>query len=1455
MGTRNSRPNSRTSIYGAARGQRPSRSRKWRWLRPQVETVEPRILLSTGVVSSSRNKAHAAILAVRAVPAHAPAPLNKTAVKAVSASRPVAKPAETAYHVPGQPGETIKATFALQDRNAAFRNEFGLFLVDDASGKIGKLKPGDRGYARAALKNRITVFTRDQNAWAITNITLPGGRYFGTYLIQNSTAAKFLARNPLNQCDKLPKAFFSFTAANPDHFTHVKAPVPNVQAWEDMTHGGDRDYNDAVVSTQFLIPASSLLVSAGLAHDTAPNGQTNADGITSDPTIAGTVGTGNSPIKQLLASVDTANPTRLVDVTSDLSPSLAFKLDPARLGQIHGGPLADGPHTVRLEAVDVSGQSSRVYEVPFTLDTHAPVIVIQSPASGLLTNQDVPVTGTVTDATSIVVQIQDQIDARAYSNLAFDKAGSFHLDPGLSLDGSADGTHVIKIEAQDIAGNVSAPLSASFILDATKPVVTVTQPTGSPLTNQNLTVAGVTTGNLSGVQILKGQVDGGSFFQVPFDAAGNFSLATTLPLDGSADGPHTLQFRATDKAGNVSGLTPVTFTLDTTPPLVSFDLDPSTDSAPVGDQQTTFNTVILAGQTEPGLPVKLVETGATTTADAAGKFSFANVPLVVGANPFHVQATDPAGNVGEATNTFTLIQPQGGPCVFNDLTGWTTSIQGGTPTGQGTIGVQGDRVVLREGDSFRVALTRTYDSLTAGSQDQLGYGWRLEFRDTDLRTSVRPTTPDEQEAGIYNAYRTGSKVYITMPGGKREGFTFEPVRKSGFAGYLGFYDPVFVPDRGVTSKLSVNGATLMQTDDGSWIGLVNGGDLAFNPADPNWGGVLYLTTKDGLAYTIDASTGLLNAVGDANGNALSFTDTSIDSNRGVHITFGLDPQGRIIAAHDPAGNTVKYQYNAGGDLVAVTDRNGNVTTFVYDAPGHPHYLTKVIDPLGRTGVRTEYDAQGRLISLIDANGKTVQLAHDPADSLETVTDALGNPTTFEYDPFGNVVKEVDANGSVTTRTYDDANNMLTETDPLGHTTTYTYDGSGNVLTTTDPLGNVTANTYITISPGGLIAFAQGARPVTLLASTTDPQGHTTKNGYDGAGNLISTTDAAGNVTKYAYDSAGNQTSITDAAGKVSSFTYDASGHMLSQTDALGHVTTYTYDANGDQLTQTTTVSGQTVTTSTTYDASGHPTSVTDAEGHTTTTQYDALGRQIATIDALGHKTSFVYDARGELIETDFADGTKTTTTYDDAGHRIASTDRAGRTTGFVYDALGRLVETDNPDGTKTTTTYDDAGEVTAQTDELGHTTTFTYDAAGRQTAVTDALGDKTTTTYDTAAQRVATTDALGHTTSFAYDAVGRLTSTVYADGTTTSTTYDVLGRSIAQTDQLGRTTHYGYDDLGRLTGVLDAMNQHTVYAYDEAGDLITQTDANGHVTSYEYDLLGRKVATVLPMGQRSTTTY
>ena len=801
-----------------------------------------------------------------------------------------------------------------------------------------------------------------------------------------------------------------------------------------------------------------------------------------------------------------------------------------------------------------------------------------------------------------------------------------------------------------------------------------------------------------------------------------------------------------------------------------------------------------------------------------------------------------------------------------------TDAGGNSSTTDTTVDVAGDLKVGNFTLSFTdltipvsgipISVSRTYDSLQAGRRDDFGFGWRMEFRDTDLRASLPPT--GQEEYGVYNAFRDGTRVYVTAPGGRREGFTFRPERAGDFANYLGFYKPAFVADRGVTSRLSVPDNVTLILVNGGYYGL---NELAFNPADSlNYAGRYSLTTKDGIAYTIDAVTGDLQSIGDTHGNTLTFTDADITSSAGPRVTFGRDPQGRITSVTDPTGRQVRYAYDLRGDLVSVTDREGNATRFVYNQPNRAHYLTEVIDPLGKSGVRTEYDAQGRLVTLIDAAGNPVRLAHDPSHSTETVTDALGHPTTFVYDERGNVVTEIDAAGGQVLRTYDGDNNTLTETNALGKTRSFTYDGNGNVLTATDPLGNVTRNTYRTFVPS-FFDRIRGARPITVLATTTDPLGSSTANEYDGAGGLLSATDAAGNVTRFAYDAAGNQTSTTDAANRVTTSEYDSRGNLTRQTDALGHATQFTYDANGNQLTQTTTLTTptgvRTLVTRTDYDENGHPIAVTDAEGHRTRTEYDQLGHQTATFDALDRPTRFRYDDRGQLVETVFSDGTRSTTGYDLAGRRVRSIDRAGRETRFEYDATGRLVATVFPDNTpanpndnpRTRTQYDSAGQVAAQFDERGTATTFRYDDAGRQTAVRDALGHETTTAYDTAGRTLSTTDPLSHTTVFNYDSLGRPVATVFADGTRAAKAYDNLGRVVTEIDQANRSTAFEYDPLGRLTAVADALGQRTAYGYDEAGDLIAQTDANAHTTRYEYDGLGRRVATVLPLGQRSTSSY
>jgi YD repeat-containing protein len=585
-----------------------------------------------------------------------------------------------------------------------------------------------------------------------------------------------------------------------------------------------------------------------------------------------------------------------------------------------------------------------------------------------------------------------------------------------------------------------------------------------------------------------------------------------------------------------------------------------------------------------------------------------------------------------------------------------------------------------------IVATRTYDTLNAGSSGDFGYGWRLDIRDTDLRTSVAKTGREEDL--VYNPIYYNARVYVTVPGGRREGFTFQPeysrLYKLWYMLGLGSvmtptYVPRFIPDEGVTSELKVQEVLLTANADGEFFDYGSG--LSYNPESPLEGGAFTLTTKEGVQYEIDGETGDARKVTDPNGNALTFSDEGIFSTSGKAIRFERDYAGRITALIDPNGNRVQYSYDARGDLVSVTDREGNVTRFVYRADP-AHYLEQVVDPLGRTGVRSVYDDQGRLVRMVDASGKTVELIHDPDHFTETVKDQLGNPTVYEYDNRGNIVTEIDPEGGKTTRTYDEHNNMLTETIVLSGgtelTATRTYDSHGNVVTETDPLGNVTRYTYDSFGH---------------VLTTTDPLGNTVTNAYDGRGNLLSSTDPAGGVTGFSYDAAGNMTSMTDASGGSTSFTYDGSGNVTRQVDALGNATTYTYDANGNRITETRTVTTpagpRTLVTTTAYDDNGRAVAVTDAEGHTTRTEYDAAGNRTATIDALGRRTEFRYDERGQLVETiypddtpaDLTDNPRTSSEYDAAGGETAKIDELGRRTEMKYDTVGRLVETIYPDGT------------------------------------------------------------------------------------------------------------------------------------------------------------------------------
>ena len=142
---------------------------------------------------------------------------------------------------------TLQASFKVASE-ASYNNTVGWYTVDDETGRIGNLKPGDAGYAQAAISQRnVTNFTRNgTNSAQLQGLLAP-------YLIANSSREAFLANNP-NNTNTLAQgglAYFAFMGANPDGADHVRQLGDNTFGFEDLFNGGDKDYNDIIVQVNF----------------------------------------------------------------------------------------------------------------------------------------------------------------------------------------------------------------------------------------------------------------------------------------------------------------------------------------------------------------------------------------------------------------------------------------------------------------------------------------------------------------------------------------------------------------------------------------------------------------------------------------------------------------------------------------------------------------------------------------------------------------------------------------------------------------------------------------------------------------------------------------------------------------------------------------------------------------------------------------------------------------------------------------------------------------------------------------------------------------------------------------------------------------------------------------------------------------------------------------------------
>jgi RHS repeat-associated protein len=776
-----------------------------------------------------------------------------------------------------------------------------------------------------------------------------------------------------------------------------------------------------------------------------------------------------------------------------------------------------------------------------------------------------------------------------------------------------------------------------------------------------------------------------------------------------------------------------------------------------------------------------------------------------------------------------------------------------------------------------ITVVRTYDSRVKTQRD-FGVGWSLAVKTARYRHNRVPgdgwIIQDLPYLGDFLPCIGGSVETLShlteVRLSDREYYLFALGVENGNLGITGACEGV-ARFRHVGGTMP--GATLDILDGTSVLYLKGGpnrvidadayyADGAERPYEPRR---VRLTTIDGRVVEFDRTVGVTR-IQDSNGNAVHISSAGIVHTSGRSIAFVRDQRGRITGITDPRGGELRYEY-AIDDLGAFIDQAGNRTTFEYDAA---HNLLVINDPLGNRAVRSEYDAEGRLIAIVDARGRRTEFTHELDLGRETITDAAGHQTHITYDARGNVLtreQSVTIDGALvpvrSEYTYDALGNETVILDSDNRRTENTWDALGNQLSSiVDPLG-LNVRREASYSTKG------------YLLSETDVNGDTNSYVVDGAGNPTSWTDVDGRTTTVQHDADGNVTSMVDPDGRATQVTYDSAGRVVARTNSLGHVTNYTYDGAGNKLTESTTrtIDGvvRLVTRRFEYDALNRLVLIVDPLGRATRSTYNALGRVETTTDAMGRTTTFEYDEVGDLVLTTYPDGSTERREYDARGDLVAMTDREGLTTRYAYDELRRQISTTLPAGGVTRNIYSPGGRLVATIAPDGTRTDHEYDSAGRRVLTrlpavpvgSSGALVRPEWRYEYEGDRlVAQVDPLGRRRDITYDAASRSVTVRLPDGTTATEFRDQWGRPVRRVDQEGREITFSYvADTGWLQSVTlppPANGQSAVvwrFGYDEAGQRVSQTDPLGRVTRFVYDEASQLRRSILPGGEVRRLEY
>jgi Big-like domain-containing protein len=330
-----------------------------------------------------------------------------------------------------------------------------------------------------------------------------------------------------------------------------------------------------------------------------------------------------------------------------------------------GGVFSFGDATFQGSTGDLRINSPIVGIVATAAVNDPPSLTLSSGLNGSVSKTGtLSGSGSASDPDGVVRKVQVSVDGGSFSTTNVTCTNCGHGTATWTWAATlSEGSHQLSFRSVDDGGAVSTTSTATVRADGTAPTIhIIASPAGGYSATAKPSISGsAADSGGSGVKNVTVSIDGGSFSGAAVTCTGCGSTSASWSFTAASnlsEGSHTISFRSTDVAGNVSASTSRTITVDT--------VDPDPPAIVTFPTVNLANTtaVAVSGTSEAGATINLTVTDAGSahtvlasgTADGSGNWTIAGIDvstLTDGTISATATATDAAGNVSISSAAIT----------------------------------------------------------------------------------------------------------------------------------------------------------------------------------------------------------------------------------------------------------------------------------------------------------------------------------------------------------------------------------------------------------------------------------------------------------------------------------------------------------------------------------------------------------------------------------------------------------------------------------------------------------------------------------------------------------------------------------------------------------------------------------------------------------------------------------